>query len=182
MADQGFLDGLTTREVGPDIDSSQFKCGEGVDWFLKKVACSYHLKRISRVTCWMSGRELAGYIATSMSLMQLYTATQKEQLGLEKVKFHEQQKNEAKFFPAFLIGMLGVCERHQRKGLGSVMVKYAIGEARAISEAVGCRFVVVDSEKTDKALGLYKKNNFTIIEGQDAERETAWMYFDLGPR
>jgi GNAT superfamily N-acetyltransferase len=181
-SDRSFLDSLTTCAIGTDLNLSPWKCGEGVDWFLKHKSCEYHAKRISTVTCWLHEGDLAGYISTSMSHIELYTATEKGKLGLEGVRFHEQQRKAAKFFPAFLIGMLGTTELYQRRGLGDEMVKYAIGQARATSLDVACRFVVVDSEKTDKARGLYKKNNFCPVEGQSADRETEWMYFDLGPR
>jgi ribosomal protein S18 acetylase RimI-like enzyme len=75
--------------------------------------------------------------------------------------------------------MLGVSEHYKGRGLGLHMVKSVIGQARAVSKEVGCRFVTVDSDPTPAALGLYEKAGFKHVPGQ-TKRETVSAYFDLG--
>lgn len=82
--------------------------------------------------------------------------------------------------------MLGTCERYKRKGLGREMVLYAVGQAERLSETVGCRFVTVDSDRTDEAIGLYRSCGFDEVQQKPAkpgeERKTVWMYRDLKAR
>lgn len=180
--DQGFLDSLAVQYIDdstPGIGS--FCCNDGVEWFLKNVACDHHRRRISTTTCWLSAGVVVGYISTSMSTVELFDAPQRGAVGLAGVVFQEHTKH-ARRFPAFLVGMLGVDKSSRRKGLAKHMVQYSIGKARSLSESVGCRFVTVDADKTPEASGLYQEMKFTMVEGQDARRATAWMYFDLGSR
>jgi len=179
--DQPFLDSLTPRPLAREMDVTGFRCNPSIDWFLTQVAHDHHQKRISTVTCWVTGANIAGYIATSMTVVEISDSTQRGFLGLAATIFRQGGAH-TKRFPAFLIGMLGVCERYHRRGLGEHMVKYAIGQARALSVDVGCRFVTVDSDPTDEALGLYRKMDFRAIEGQDKKRATMWMYYDIGHR
>src|SRR5438309_10712937 len=103
-----------------------------------------------------------------MSLVKMENSLQRENLGLKGVTFREGAR-EYKQFPALLIGMLGVCERYRNRGLGLHILKVTIGRARAVSRSVGCRFVTVDSDKTDAALGLYRRAEFQQVEGQERE-------------
>jgi GNAT superfamily N-acetyltransferase len=179
--DQAFLDGLAVGPLARNLDLTKFRCNPAIDWFLTEVAGDHHEKRVSAVTCWVNVDDVAGYIATSMTTVEIGDSTQRGLLGLAATIFRKGGGH-SKRFPAFLIGMLGVCERHRRLGLGEHMVKYAIGQAMTLAADVGCRFVTVDSDPTDEALGLYRKLGFNAIEGQDKKRATVWMYFDLGHR
>jgi GNAT superfamily N-acetyltransferase len=180
--DPPFLAGLERKPIGADVDTSRFKCNDEIDWYLCEAAADHHEKRITTVTCWLHEGDLVGYIATSMTTVELYSSNQQEQLGLKEVRFRAGATGRWRYFPAFLIGMLGVCERYRRRGLGEHMVKFAIGQARAICANVGCRFVTVDSDPTPEATGLYEKLRFLRVEGQDKKRKTIWMCRDLRQR
>lgn len=179
--DRAFLDGLTVRDIDEDIDSATFRCNEGVEWFIHNRAVLHQRLRISTTTCWLQDRELAGYISSAMSTVLIEDSPQRGALGLSAVLHHPAAKH-AKQFPAFLIGMLGVSQQFRRRGLAFHMVQSALGSAAKLSREVGCRFVTVDADKTEEALGLYKNAGFVMVDGQKPERKTAWMYFDLGPR
>ncbi len=178
--DQAFLDSLVVRPIGRDLDLRSFKCETTIDWFLTAVACEHHEKRITAVTCWLHERDVAGYITTSMSVVELSDSPQRDRLGLKAILYRKDGKHNQRF-PALLIGMLGVCREYGRRGLGLHMVKHAIGQGIALSRNTGCRFVAVDSDPTDEAMGLYEAAGFKQAEGQK-NRKTVLMYFDLGPR
>ncbi len=177
--DQTFLDNLRPRPIGRDVDTSKFTCNPRIDWYVATVASDHHERRITSVMCWLHNGDLAGYITTSMTIIQLKESKLRQLLGLAGVLLKKDGKHFDRF-PGLLIGMLGVCDRYKRRGLGQHMVKYAVGQARSLSNEVGCRLVTVDSDKTEEATSLYKKLGFQIPEGQDREN-TVWMYYDVGP-
>lgn len=181
-ADPAFLDSLIVRAIGRDINTDGFDCNPAVNWFLKNKACEFHEKRLNVATCWMSGGELVGFVTTSMTTMQVQSSAQREKAGLQGIIVREGGAQFDKF-PALLIGVLGVCVPHRKRGVGERMVRYVLGQA--LTGSVGCRFVQVDSEPTPEALGLYQKCGFERLEKQDRKRavagreETVAMYYDL---
>jgi GNAT superfamily N-acetyltransferase len=178
--DRAFLDGLAARPVSADLDVSRFQCDTSIDWFLVNVAREHHDSRITSVMCWFSDGDLAGYVTTSMHLLEIESADQRRDVDLKGVMRCENGKH-VRCFPALLIGMLGVCTRYRRRGLGKYMVMHAIGQAKNLSRMTGCRFVAVDSDRTDEAMGLYTSVGFNFLETKKKDRRTVEMYFDLGP-
>jgi ribosomal protein S18 acetylase RimI-like enzyme len=178
--DRAFIDGLVARPVWPELDVSRFQCDTAIDWFLANVAREHHDNRITSVMCWLNDGDLTGYVTTSMHLLQIESPDVRRDVELKGIVRTENGK-QVKFFPALLIGMLGVCTRYKRRGLGRYMVMHAIGQAKNLSRTTGCRFVAVDSDNTEEAMGLYKSVGFKVLESRKKDRKTIEMYFDLGP-
>ena len=176
--DEAFLESLRVRAIGRDVDTSGFSCEKNIDWYVKNAACDHHEKRIAAVHCFMHGAEVAGYVTTSMADIKFNDKKLRDGLGLGGILLREGGSLRERF-PALLIGMLGVSTAFQRKGLGERMVMHAIGLASTLSDGAGCRLVVVDSDKTDRALALYRKLNFREVQVRDT---TVQMLYDLGPR
>jgi ribosomal protein S18 acetylase RimI-like enzyme len=184
-ADAEFLAQLVRRPIGREINLDGFDCNEAINWFLKNKACELHEKRVNTATCWLHGDDVVGYVTTSMTILQVQSSGQREKAKLQgAVQFREGGKQYDKF-PAMLIGVLGVCQRYRRKGVGEAMVRYVLGQALRLNDTVGCRFVTVDSEPSAEATGLYEKCGFERLEkaerkGASAGREeTVAMYYDL---
>lgn len=178
--DAEFLSELTDRPIGRDIDLNRFECEPGIDAFLREKACEHHEKRISTVTCWLNGPELAGYITTSMALTQFTDSKWWRLIGLDNIEF-VAGAGAQKRFPAMQIGMLGVDKRYRSKGLARLMVKRALVYAMDAASTIGCRIVFVESLKNDDAISLYRSLGFSAAAGQDT-RPKLWMYLDLGLR
>jgi GNAT superfamily N-acetyltransferase len=180
-ADQTFLDGLTYTLLTPEVNLDRWECEPTIDWFLRQKALPYQQRRLTSVHCWLNGNDLAGYITTSMDRVTLYKSAQRDQVGVGDVCYTEGGRLKDAF-PTLLIGMLGTCKRYQGKGLAKYMVKAAIGQARNLSDMIGCRFVTVDADLNDQVIKFYESLGFHKIDGQDPKRKTCWMYFDLKPR
>lgn len=176
--DQDFIRRLTARPLTPEIASQNFKCGEeDVELFLK-VACRWQDELVAIATCWMLEDVLAGYITTNMASLSLGKSAPAD-VGVEPVHFTETEGSGfLRTYPALKIGMLGVCEDFHGKGLGSFMVGVAIGQADALSEKTGCRFVIVDSADTARATAMYEKAKFRRVPGQ-SKRSTVAMFYDV---
>jgi ribosomal protein S18 acetylase RimI-like enzyme len=179
--DRDFLGRLLVRPIGPEIRTDSFTCDPNLDYFLKTQALEFHLKRVDVVTCWMDGDDVAGYMATNMTEIELQSPMRKK-LELQGMKTTETGKF-TPTFPAIKIGMLGVCTTYRRRHLAEEMVTAAVGQAFELSSQVGCRFVIVDSDRNPGALALYRKLDFQEVEGygEASDRKTVLMYYDLGP-
>jgi GNAT superfamily N-acetyltransferase len=179
--DQAFLDGLVVRPIGRDVDVTGFEGNEVIKWYLCNAACDHHEKQITTVHCFLHGNDLAGYVTTSMTYVDLQASPLRVLYRLTEIVLRRGGGHHKKF-PGLLIGMLGVCTHYQRRGLGAHMVKYAIGHARQASNSVACRFVAVDSDETVEAIGMYSGLHFTAPPDQKRDGHTVRMLYDLGPR
>jgi|SRR5712664_1593664 len=177
--DQAFLEALTDKPISPAIDLAPFRCEPTIDAFLREAACTLHEKRVTWVRCWMLGEELVGYYTASMNTVEILPA-QRGDYGLDELTLRKGGEH-VKKFSCLLIGMLGTAENYVGRGLGKHMVKHAIGQAYVLSGQIGCRFVAVDSDPTELAMGLYAKCGFRKLLHKGA-RATVQMVYDLGAR
>lgn len=85
-------------------------------------------------------------------------------------------------YPAVKIARLLVDARYRgdnRRGLGSILVNFALGIARTeICPAIGCRFVVVDSKA--ESIKFYTRCGFTMVDTETNRiRSEPVMFIDL---
>lgn len=69
--------------------------------------------------------------------------------------------------PALKIGRLCVDARFLRKGIGSIMVAFAVKAAHSIfNEYAGCRFIVLDAKRSPEndPIHFYKKIGFEVLK------------------
>ena len=92
-----------------------------------------------------------------------------------------------KSYPATLIGRFGVPTKFEGNGIGSQVMDF-IKSICITEDANKCRFLLVDSYNTKKALDFYKKNQFeSLFSTEEQEKEhykkeelkTRFLFFDL---
>ncbi|MBI2103306.1 GNAT family N-acetyltransferase [Candidatus Woesearchaeota archaeon] len=77
--------------------------------------------------------------------------------------------------PALKIGRLCVDEKFQKRGLGRLMIIFAIEKAKEIAmDKAGCRFITV--EPKEPSVGFYTKLNFKPIK---TKNEQHTFYLDV---
>ena len=80
-----------------------------------------------------------------------------------------------KSYPSLLIGRLAVDNKFRKKGIGKYLCKWCIGFAIRLSDEVGCRYVIL--ETNEKKVNFYKKCEFE--KGIELDTDTGrkiWMY------
>ncbi|MBU1111565.1 MAG: GNAT family N-acetyltransferase, partial [Nanoarchaeota archaeon] len=87
-----------------------------------------------------------------------------------------------KSLPALKIGRLCVDDHYLRRGLGRLMIQFAIQKASEINmNKAGCRFITLDAKRNkDKELDsihFYKIMGFDILK--ERIKGTTPMYLDL---
>jgi len=143
--------------------------------FLKEDALDNQEKMISVTYLWFINEtnELCGYL----TLLN-------DKINLEG-DLKEVFKNKGilyKSLPALKIGRLCVDDKFLRKGLGTLMVLFAIQKAKEIySEKSGCRFITLDakrnSDTTKDSIHFYRHLSFNTLK--ERNKGTLPMFLDL---
>jgi len=107
-----------------------------------------------------------GYVTLAMASLQ------RKELPTER-----KEEKPYRHVPSLLLGQMARDKRHKGKGLGKIMVDFVIDKANKLGKEVGCRFVIVDSERDQVA--RYEKFGFEALPA-DTNAKTVLMFFDLG--
>lgn len=99
-------------------------------------------KKISSTYLWFerSTNNLVGYITLLTDKINL-DAPLKESAKQEGIRYKE--------LPALKIGRLCVDDKYQKRGIGTLMIKFAIIEADEINHIAGCRFLTLDAKRNE---------------------------------
>jgi ribosomal protein S18 acetylase RimI-like enzyme len=73
--------------------------------------------------------------------------------------------------PALKVAQLGVDVRFQRRGLGEMMIGYAVQMARTFRGMMGCRYITLDARP--ELIGWYERQGFKLNKEEQASREEA---------
>ena len=142
--------------------------------FLLEDAWDNQKKNISVTYLWFDkkSKKLASYITILTDTINL-SPTQKEEFRTKNITY--------KSLPALKIGRLCVSDDFLRKGIGSLMIQFAMFHVVNINTVAGCRFLTLDamrnSDISKDPLHFYKKLGFKIL--RDREKGTIPMYRDL---
>lgn len=83
-----------------------------------------------------------------------------------------------KSYPAVRIGKFATNKKYLRKGFGRIAMSL-IKLWFLMPNKTGCRYIVVDSRRTEEAEGFYYDNGFEDYPKDDLSKDTKLMYFDL---
>ncbi|MDD4878110.1 MAG: hypothetical protein PHO02_03680 [Candidatus Nanoarchaeia archaeon] len=138
--------------------------------FLIEDALDNQNQRISLTFLWFYQDELAAYITLLNDRINLEGNL--KEFFMEKGVLYNS-------LPALKIGRLCVDDRFLQRGMGALMIRFAIKIANQIFERYsGCRFIVLDAKRNIRKSPVlfYEKHGFKILR----ERKGATpMYFDL---
>lgn len=90
-----------------------------------------------------------------------------------------KEKKPFRHVPSLLLGHMARDQRYKRTGAGRIMVDWVLSKASSLANEVGCRFVILDSERD--MVELYRSYDFELIPPED-DAKTCIMFFDLGIR
>ncbi len=91
--------------------------------------------------------------------------------------------NHTETYPAVKIARLGVANKWQRNGVGSLILNFPI-YFFIINNKTGCRYLIVDSYNKKEVLAFYSRNGFTRLEPGKLyldKKETIPFFYDLKP-
>ena len=165
MTDGGFsISGVGWRVKRPDDAGSGFACSKP------------YFEEHFRITSTSEQQELMGqpYVFVWNGRIVGYLVLAMEHLNEKKSNL---DIDEFRDIPALLISHLATDSRYVRRGVGSLMVRWAIKVAVFLSGIVGCRAVLVKSEPD--VVGFYEKLGFR--KTSETKSDLADMYLDIKP-
>lgn len=154
------------------FDIASFDCGDSdLNEFVKQDCIRYKSQSLSHTKIAIYRGRVGGFIAL---LSDSITLEDSERQWLIHKNVTVRQ------IPALKIGRLGICLDLQKQGMGSALMKYAVGVAFRMNSdiGVGCRFLTVDAypESVDFYIRLgFKKSMHKTYR----RRKCPSMYYDI---
>lgn len=160
---------LYIRELKHEDDLSKFNSSSSdLNDFLKNDALRYHKKMIGKTFVCIYKDEIIAY-------MTLLT----DSIRVREIQdIDREEEIQVSYYPAMKIGRLAVDNQFEGKGVGTFLLKAAVGKAIELSKHVACRFIILDSKR--ESIGFYKKHFFKLIKKYERKKYPT-MYFDLLP-
>jgi len=129
---------LRVQKLSAIHNTSKFDCGDNdINEFLHKDALMWQNRKLAVTHLVIYNEQIVGFYCTSADSIKLQSEEREEEKGLSKKRITE--------VPAIKIGRIGVHKEQQGQGLGTFILQRAIGHILSTSDAIGVRFVTVDS-------------------------------------
>lgn len=169
--DEDFVSNLRPEKLSRLVDTSGFDCGKpDLNDFLKKDAIEHQELSIAvtYIFIHVDKNTIIGYYSVCCDAIRL-SKEEKSSVGPQYPDY-----------PAIKIARLAVDKNYQRKGVGTLLLKDALGLAREVSKDTACRFVTVDALPEEDSVGLYNRFGFVrnLVE-QERSRRTISMRYDI---
>ena len=141
---QGTIEALSSKH-----DRRTFSCGvDALDEYLRRYARQHAAANVSRTYVAADGATIHGYYSLAMS------AIRKDNLP---ARYAGRFPNFP--LPVARLARLAVAVRHQRQGLGELLLADALQRCLQLSEEIGMIGVIVDA-KDERARGWYERYEF----------------------
>lgn len=160
-----------------DIDHNKFDIGafdcadEDLNEFIKVDCIKYKTNNLSHTKIALFEERVAGYIALLADSITL-EESERQWLIHKNVTVHQ--------IPALKVGRLGIHRDLQRQGMGSALMKYAVGVAFRMNTeiGVGCRFITLDAYP--KSIEFYLRLGFVKSAHKSYKtRKCPSMHYDI---
>ncbi len=148
---------MTGREIriealGPGHDRRGFSCGDAeLDAYLQRFARQHMASNVSRTYLACQGSAILGYYSLAMA-------------GIQKNQLPERHQGRFPNFPLPVarLARLAVDLRHQRQGLGELLLADALYRCHRLAGEIGMAGVIVDA-KHEQAKAYYQRFEFESL-------------------
>jgi predicted GNAT family N-acyltransferase len=166
------FDNLEVERLKKTHDTSKFDCEDpDINDFLKNDALSWQQQKHTTVFLFIDKKkeEIVGFCTVSCNSIKLKDSEKEECKDMNCT---------LKEFPGIKVGRLGVDKKVKKQGIGSAILKWAIGYSLDMSDKIACRFVIVDAYQHLES--WYNKQGFVRNEvHNNKNRDTISMRYDL---
>ena len=154
-------DGIVVKKMSGTDVADGFECAKPeFAEHLRATAPHHQRELIGQPYLFMRGGEILGYVVLAASRLG---AKDRQSAGAHGI------------VPAVLITYMATHKRHERRGIGRLMVSWSVSQAKAISRGMGCRLVTVNAEPDVSE--FYAKLGF--VRASEQEDGCVAMYLDI---
>ena len=159
---------LTKDNYSPTFDCS-YEDTMGLNEFYHKEALNYQKERCGKTFIFFYDDKTIGFITMSMNAIERNQI--KEKNG--KLPFRLRE------YPAVLIGRIAVDNKWRSMHIGEHICKWAIGYSIYLSDLIGCRYIILQTDEIHK--GFYEKLKFKLylVELNEDKLLDYWYYHKL---
>lgn len=157
---------LAAHKLSGTTDLTGFSCGrDKYDEYIFGEAHEDQKERVGQVWLFYHNDKLVGYVSLAMSQLD---KNQHQKLGGITGHGH---------IPGLLLGQMARHKEYRGKGIGLQMINWVIGQAVELSERIGCRLIILQSE--DDKVECYKDAGFVLIPKSNRKKNI--MFLNLLP-
>jgi len=165
---------ISVEALDSHHDFTDFHCAsEDLDDFIKNDALLEQKCMLSRTYLFFYKGSVIGFVSLSA-----------DSVAVQRLRADDIVRKDGKALysnlPCILIGRLAVVEQYERRGLGTNILKWAVGLiTNVVCKSVGCRYITVDPKA--ESLALYKKSGlgFTQMEALRPEKVETRYYINI---
>jgi len=167
---------IHVEALNNDHDFSDFHCvSEDLDDFIKNDARREQECMLSRTYLFSYDGSVIGFVSLSADsvIAQLFKSE-------DLVKKKGSSKSIYSNLPCILIGRLAVVKSYERQGIGTNILKWAVGLITdVVCKSVGCRYITVDPKTESLALYIKAGLGFTQMEAIKPGKTETRYYINL---
>ena len=150
--------------VKKDLDNFDFDCKiKDLNEFLRDDAWLQETQKVNITYLWYlkKTKKIAGYITLSCDSIHL-SGRKKEEMQQIGISYRA--------LPALKVGRMAVNQDYFKKGLGTLMIWFAIELVKQINTYSGCRFITLESKNESslpermRPIHFYKKLGFIVTK------------------
>lgn len=143
---------LEVRLLKPEDDLSTFDCSRddlmGLNDFIHSDALQYQEENLGVTHLFFHNEHIVGFATLAMAQIEA------------KLCPPSSASTTIKYFPALLIGRLGVHNDYRDRNIGQNICLWCLGFAQQVSKKIGCRLIVVLTQ--GETVNFYKRCSFSI--------------------
>jgi hypothetical protein len=167
---------IRVEPLNGDYNFSDFHCAsDDLDDFIKNDARHEQECMLSRTYIFTYEGEIIGFVSLSADsvIAQRFRSE-------DVVRKSGSSKYVYSNLPCILIGRLAVVNAYERQGIGTNILKWAVGLiTNVVCKSVGCRYITVDPKTESLALYIKSGLGFTQMEAIKAGKTETRYYINL---
>jgi GNAT superfamily N-acetyltransferase len=164
------FDKVLPKRLELSHDLSGFDCS-----LEDELECNEFLHREDEARLFQKERQGITYLFFYEDTIIGYVTLAMSSIKAQRIDKRYRRPVRLQFYPSLLIGRLGVDNDWREKGVGTHICEWCIGLALELSEIVGCRYVIL--ETNEEKARWYVGRHFCEAERiEDEDEELIWMY------
>jgi GNAT superfamily N-acetyltransferase len=165
------LDKILIRKLEPSDDLSDFKCDQD-----DELECNDFIHKEDEAKLFQRERQGITYLFFYENTMIGYVTLAMSSIPAKRMEGRFKKHVHLRIYPSLLIGRLAVDNNWRKKGIGAYLCNWCVGFALNMSEKIGCRYVILETNQ-GKKVDFYEKCGFQKgKELKDKREELVWMY------